>query len=369
MTTCSCGNAVEADGIRCAQCNALRALELKTDATSAEIHSAFGVLSKAWDPDRFEDDEKMKAKAQEKLKEINAAYALLVRGAVQTGPFRSQSTSVPEPAFVYATPEEEQPKRGRKARRLAYNAGPAARVRLPMPLLIGCGVVLSAVVTGWFLFAPLDSALMRVPVAGKVYAECKTGFRSSVQNLKNKIGLGGGSGTPVPAAGETDQQRQADGSNSPGAQQSSLRQQGDSRTVVVRAGAGHAVVGRVLPLITAGLTKSEVIAAQGAPTAEGADELDYGNSKLYFADGAVVGWQIDPSSPLRVKLWPDGVVDQNLQSFGVGSTKNDVLVVQGTPTTYSQSTFGYGSSEVYFKNGRVVSWKSDAATPLHATSR
>jgi hypothetical protein len=42
-----------------------------------------------------------------------------------------------------------------------------------------------------------------------------------------------------------------------------------------------------------------------------------------------------------------------------------VLVVNGTPTTFSEERFAYGSSEVYFQNGRVVRWKNDpASVPL-----
>jgi hypothetical protein len=63
------------------------------------------------------------------------------------------------------------------------------------------------------------------------------------------------------------------------------------------------------------------------------------------------------------------MVDPNLKSFGVGSTKNEVLVVQGTPTLFSEDTFGYGASEVYFKNERVVNWKSDPAMPLRTSAR
>jgi len=85
----------------------------------------------------------------------------------------------------------------------------------------------------------------------------------------------------------------------------------------------------------------------------------------------VSDWTIDPfTSPLRVKLWPDAPVDTSLQYFAVGSTKNDVLVVQGTPTSFSADRFGYGSSEVFFKDNRVVSWKNDpASVPLRVASR
>ena len=52
-------------------------------------------------------------------------------------------------------------------------------------------------------------------------------------------------------------------------------------------------------------------------------------------------------------------MDPDLDSFGVGSSKNVVLVVQGTPTAFTPNMFRYGGSEVYFQNDRVVSWKSE----------
>ncbi len=221
---------------------------------------------------------------------------------------------------------------------------------------------------------------MGTPVAGKIYAEYKAGIRSSVQELKNKIGLGVGSAAPAPAqepTGAPAQNPQTETTEkSAQAAQPTSNENFQPRTVVAGNAASRPtrtgsqpVHERALPFITAGLTRDEVIAAEGAPTGETADEMDYGNSKLYFDKGVVFGWRIDPSSPLRVKLWPDASVDPDLQSFGMDSTKNQVIVVQGTPTTYSPSMWAYGKSEVYFQYGRVVGWKNDVATPLHTTSR
>ena len=128
-------------------------------------------------------------------------------------------------------------------------------------------------------------------------------------------------------------------------------------------GAAHAAPVKLMPYVTVGLTRDEVIAIEGAPTAAAADsKLVYQGSEIDFTAGKVSGWKIDPASaPIRVKLWPDAPVDPDLDSFGVGSSKNVVLVVQGTPTYFSENEFGYGGSEVYFQNGRVVSWKDDPA--------
>ena len=39
--------------------------------------------------------------------------------------------------------------------------------------------------------------------------------------------------------------------------------------------------------------------------------------------------------------------------FTVGSTKDEVLAMQGTPTSFSEQMFWYGSSSVQFQNGKV----------------
>jgi hypothetical protein len=52
--------------------------------------------------------------------------------------------------------------------------------------------------------------------------------------------------------------------------------------------------------------------------------------------------------------------------FTVGSTRDDVIRVQGTPDKVTAGVFGYGLSQVYFRNGRVNSWHSDPGTPLKA---
>jgi hypothetical protein len=42
--------------------------------------------------------------------------------------------------------------------------------------------------------------------------------------------------------------------------------------------------------------------------------------------------------------------------FTIGSTKDEVLAVQGTPQKVTDAEFGYEYSTVYFTGGRVKSW-------------
>jgi hypothetical protein len=125
---------------------------------------------------------------------------------------------------------------------------------------------------------------------------------------------------------------------------------------------------KILSYITVGSTRDEVVAQQGTPTASTEDKLVYGKSELYLKSGSVSGWRIDPvASPIRVKLWPSTAVDPSLSSYTVGSSKDVVLTVQGTPTAFTDDKFEYGKSEVIFRKNRVVSWKEDPeSNPLWA---
>ena len=77
MSTCMCGNPVDTIGNSCSRCGALQTLGLEMFASAAEIESTYLTLVKVWHPDRFQSDPKLRCAAEEKLKEINAAYSTL----------------------------------------------------------------------------------------------------------------------------------------------------------------------------------------------------------------------------------------------------------------------------------------------------
>ena len=52
-------------------------LGLQSDVTAEEARQAYRDLVNVWHPDRFGHDERLRLKAQEKLKEINAAYEII----------------------------------------------------------------------------------------------------------------------------------------------------------------------------------------------------------------------------------------------------------------------------------------------------
>jgi hypothetical protein len=115
-----------------------------------------------------------------------------------------------------------------------------------------------------------------------------------------------------------------------------------------------------LPYVTAGLTPTEVLSVLGKPDSSFGEKMFYKGSEIDFRDGHVAGWRIDPRiSPIRVKLWPEAAPTPGLTAFNIGSSKNDVIAIQGTPTLLSDNEFGYGSSVVFFQNNLVIGWKED----------
>jgi len=57
-------------------------LGVKPGVSNRELKAAHRDLAKVWHPDRFLHDPRLQEKAQEKLKEINEAYELLISGKI-----------------------------------------------------------------------------------------------------------------------------------------------------------------------------------------------------------------------------------------------------------------------------------------------
>jgi len=118
--------------------------------------------------------------------------------------------------------------------------------------------------------------------------------------------------------------------------------------------------------VTIGSTFEAVRAIHGIPTWATDRVWEYGGSRLYFKAGRVTGWDIWPGSPLKVQLLPATPLNSVPASFTVGSTKDEVLAVQGTPTRVTERVWEYGVSRVFFTDHRVTRWEVWPGSPLHA---
>jgi curved DNA-binding protein CbpA len=349
MNTCECGEVASEDQQRCPRCAALHVLGLGQDATEEDIQSARQYLSFAWQSDLQSASPSLRAATEEKLKAIQRAYSFLMSRAEKRARRRAQLEAGRESGGI-SSPAPAKTDRSNDWRWRKSERGRNLFAALPTFLLTAFAIVGGLFFFGFVLLRPIDSMLSSNPNTSGFYGDFKAGTEARIHagltNIQSKLGWQFGKWLPsapaiVPAP------------SSPSS----------------TTGAAHAKTGKSRPAIALGLSKDDVIAAQGAPASTTGDTLSYPGAVLYFSNGKLSGWKIDRRSALRAKLQPVAPANPGLKSFSIGSTKNDVLAVQGTPGFYSENTFGYGGAQVYFLNDRVVGWKNDPASPpLHAST-
>jgi outer membrane protein assembly factor BamE (lipoprotein component of BamABCDE complex) len=288
----------------------------------------------------------------------------------QTGP--ASASAAPQRRSSRRQPAAKQPPKRGSSR--ARNRTPGIPNSVSLSLKIGFRIALVAIALLiarylWIAFDVQGSASGVTDVLGsskdsalRFLEAPKRRFMAAVEQDLRRIDPRSPAPGTMPDAAE-----KPEAAEMPEAAESQPGQTVAAKTVVQQTAKTHAAPLKVYSYITVGSTRDEVIEQLGPPTASSEDKLVYSNSELYLKGGNVVGWKIDPRSPIKVKLWPTSSVDPSLDHFSVGSTKDAVLVVQGTPTAFTQDEFEYGGSVVYFQNNRVVNWKNDPASiPLRA---
>jgi len=105
-----------------------------------------------------------------------------------------------------------------------------------------------------------------------------------------------------------------------------------------------------------GPTKDKVLRAQGTPTLVEGNKWSYGFSEVYFKDGMVTGFN-NFFNNLRVAMRPSQESGAALTRgyFTIGSTQDEVLTLQGTPTIVQGKLWSYHLSDVLFADGKVRS--------------
>jgi len=110
---------------------------------------------------------------------------------------------------------------------------------------------------------------------------------------------------------------------------------------------------------TIGSTKNEVQALQGTPSNIIGDTWFYDASQITFFNDRVVGYS-NNSGNLHMKLLPK-IDDDHIRAkgyFTIGSTKDEVIALQGTPSGIIGNTWIYGLSKINFYNGKVTSYSN-----------
>jgi hypothetical protein len=375
------------------------------EALETEIRSAYRLLSKAWQPENFADDPKLKDSAEAKLNDIQAAFdfltmtstdrslgqrpvylsAKLAAAAVVPSPVSeiqeafgsfaaAPSAAIPEviPASgpIQSAASAPEPQQAPQASEKTWR-------KFKIPILAGAMIaVLLIGLSLWVAFSGNGSAgdqtssvngsgARRKPMNPLVALLAKVlntidpppaTHASLTSELPSQTSS---FSTQAPSPEATAQNSTPEVGAPAGTHTSTVARNTQPATSHSTPASVQAGTTKLKPYITVGSTREEVIALEGTPTVSSEDKLTYGRSELSLKNNTVVGWHIDSGWPLRVKLWPRSFVDPALDFFTVGSTKDEVLKIQGTPATLAEDHFEYGGAIVYFSNNRVVRWKSD----------
>ncbi|MHC1725729.1 MAG: J domain-containing protein [Syntrophobacteraceae bacterium] len=104
---------------------------------------------------------------------------------------------------------------------------------------------------------------------------------------------------------------------------------------------------------TIGSSAAEVLRVQGTPSDTQGQKWIYGVSEIQFRQGKVWGFN-NIDGLLKVRMQPRNNEEREpLLHITIGSSEDDVLLVQGTPNRVEGDRWFYGFSELRFKDGRL----------------
>ncbi len=105
--------------------------------------------------------------------------------------------------------------------------------------------------------------------------------------------------------------------------------------------------------ITIGSTERQVLLVQGTPTRIRGNRWYYGFAEVRLENGLVVGYD-NYFGTLKMRLVPSSPPGPGKKTFFTkGSTPDEVLAVQGTPTAVHPNRWSYNFDYVIFRNGKV----------------
>ena len=297
-------------------------LGLKPGASREEIQQAYKDLVNVWHPDRFSHDPHLQIKAQDELKKINEAYECLQRGISEPAP-----PATPPPETIRAASADA--KMGVPTQR---ESAKLSQWLWPIIGLVVMGAFAAKLI--------LQQEATTPPPAPNPFNSYKTEIEKEKTRLPPKPFVSDDTAETLSPEiiiarkkkeaerwGDTPGQSTGGSAASPGAQK--------------------------LTYITVGSGKDDVTRIQGRPNSASSNLFTYGSSHIYFENGQVIGWE-NSSPRLKVRLYP--TARSHASTFTIGSTKDEVLSVQGTPDSFTDNDFSYGNSTVHFKDGRVTDW-------------
>jgi hypothetical protein len=365
-----------------------RLLELDAGSSPEAVKRSYRDLVKLWHPDRYSPGSPLQKKAEEKLKEINLAYERIFKKppggiaeepppkSAHAAPAMAEETSGHKRPWPEGDPETRGGRRptanpatgGRtKAARKSPEDRLSARLRArwqqlrPSPRRARIGIaaaLLAAALGAWALRQQSASPIGAASLA----AAAKPAAAPVDPDLAPQPA------SPAPESGPEPAAKSSPTAAAPSPAGTQVTRSPQAARQAPPAAARAAPLAQPpstarLGTFAVGSTKSEVIAVQGAPDSFTDTIFQYGSSVVIFRNDRVDSWQ-EGTPALKVRV-ASSEVPTPIGYFTVGSTKAEVIGVQGRPDSFTENAYQYGSSTVVFRNDRVESWR-DGSTRLRA---
>jgi hypothetical protein len=301
-------------------------LGLKPDSKPSEVRQAYRALVKQWHPDRHHSESyEARAQAEKKFREIDEAYRRI------SGRWKKPQRSARHPSGV---PEESRPHRTQSPGTKAHAAPTASgRLKIDIRPFLRSKIVLPAL-----LLAAAVLVLIQLPsFLQDTTVDTETPASKTVE--------------PSPAD-KTPTDREPTETDVPPSSTDLMTTPSPVETPALLQPQSAAP----LTFFTLGSTDSEVLSVQGPPSRIQGQTWIYGLSEIQFRNGRV--WRFNNfDGSLRVRMLP-GVSDDRLipDHITIGSSEDEVLLVQGTPTRVEGDRWFYGFAELVFKNGQVAEY-------------
>jgi curved DNA-binding protein CbpA len=314
------------------------ALGLEPGASMEEVKKARRDLVKVWHPDRFSNDPRLQQKAQEKLKEINEAYERLQSSYRGHRPRVSRQGSKADPP-----PELGKNRYGESQ---ASPESPAQADRSP-----------ETPVSPDMRWAAVIMVLLLVRV---IYSPISAPSKATAPKTKetSSVTLSQSPATSLPTKDASSQTRGKIPikERSPSAEESEKKYQEPREQ-----GKPHTQWQPVLPsgYFGIGSTRDDVLAIQGEPSIIVGNTWHYKDSSVDFHGNQVSSYS-DFSKKLKVRVLPSGDTSEARSRgyFTIGSTKDEVLAIQGTPASVIGNMWLYRDSSVDFYGHQVSGYSN-----------
>lgn len=119
--------------------------------------------------------------------------------------------------------------------------------------------------------------------------------------------------------------------------------------------------------LSIGSSEDDVLRVQGTPTRVEQDKWFYGFSEIKFKDGRICDYN-NYFGNLKLRLQPAGEPGSQKAYFTIGSSPDEVIAAQGTPTSVQGGVWAYDFAYVFFRDGKVSSVSSSSDSNLRFMS-